>query len=299
MKKYLSIFGAFLVLIFIGIVTSPPSHLNSATVTTGVTFTTNQLVQYYDLNNAINNASVSDIGSGDITDGTIANVDLGANAVTTQKVLDGNLLGTDLKDRTLTTALYGTNSVDAIGLHTNQDIRSGFWTFTNVNQSVNFNGPSTTLTFSSNQINWAAVSGVTNSAGSADSGKVVKLNPSGVLDTTITPFSKAFTSTNIVITAAATTTQTHGLGGIPTLVQARLICTSADDSYSVNDEVPISLNGTDGALNTGAAVVADATTLTIRFGQNPGASFAILDKTGGTASQIDNTKWVFVIRAWR
>jgi hypothetical protein len=296
--KRLSIIGAFLVLIFIGLVVSPPNGLNSATVTTGVTFTTNQLVQYYDLNNAINNASVSDINSGDITDGTIATVDLGANSVTTAKVLDGNLLGTDLKDRTLTVNLYGTNSVDGIALHTNQDIRSGTWVLTNINTTVNFSGPSTTLTFSSNQINWAAVSGTTNSAGAADSGKVVKLNPSGVLDTSITPFSKVFTSTNIVITAGGSVVNAHGLGGMPTMVQGRIVNTSTDAGYSAADEVIIPINAIDLNNNIGVSVTADASNLTMRFGSAAG-SIGVLNKGTGAVASIDDTKWVFVVRAWK
>jgi hypothetical protein len=296
--KRLSIIGAFLVLIFIGLVVSPPNGLNSATVTTGVTFTTNQLVQYYDLNNAINNASVSDINSGDITDGTIATVDLGANSVTTAKVLDGNLLGTDLKDRTLTVNLYGTNSVDGIALHTNQDIRSGTWVLTNINTTVNFSGPSTTLTFSSNQINWAAVSGTTNSAGAADSGKVVKLNPSGVLDTSITPFSKSFTSTNIVITAAASVVNAHNLGAIPSLVQARLKCTSADLNYSVGDEVIIHAGAYDSAGGYGIMLLPDATNINIRYSDSVGV-FILPNKTTGGTTAIDPTKWQLIVSAWR
>jgi hypothetical protein len=263
-------------------------RVGAATVTTGVTFTTNQLVQYYDLNNAVNNATVSDIVSGDITDGTIANVDLGANAVTTQKVLDGNLLGTDLKDRTLTVNLYGTNSVDETALTTNLNFRAGAFVFTNL----------TSLTFSSNQINWAAVSGVTNSAGSADSGKVVKLNPSGVLDASITPFSKSFTSTNIVITAAGAPVNAHSLGGMPSLIQCRIVNTSTDAGYTAGDEVIIPSNGIDLNNNIGVSVTADATNLSIKFGSAAG-SIGVLNKGTGAVASIDDTKWVFVIRAWR
>ena len=297
MKKILSIITIIIAALVLSI-NQPVHYTGAATVTTGVTFTTNQLVQYYDLNNAVNNATISAIVSGDITDGTIAAVDLGANSVTTAKVLDGTIIGADIASRTLSTSLYATNSVDDIALSTNQVIRSGFWFFTNVNQSITFNGPSTTLTFSSNQINWAAVSGVTNSAGVADAGKVVKLNDSGVLSTTITPFSGAFTSTNLVITAAAQVVNAHGLGAMPSLVQGRLKCTSADLSYSSGDEVIIHLGNYDSAGGFGVSVVPDATNITLRYSSTANV-FQLVEKSTGNVGTIDATKWVFIVRAFK
>ena len=291
---------ALFVLMFIGMFTTlKPPVLQSATVTTGVTFTTNQLVQYYDLNNAINNASVSDINSGDITDGTIAAVDLGANSVVTAKILDGTILGTDIANRTLTTLLYGTNSIDGIGLNTNLVLRSGFWFFTNVNQTINFAGPSTTLTFSSNQINWAAVSGVTNSAGAADTGKVVKLNDSGVLDTSITPFSKLFISSAQTITAGGSLTLAHSLGGAPTLIQCRLKAVNAVHNYSVGDEIVINPGHEDAAGSLGLSIIAnDSTNIIIRYGSTAGV-FDVLDKSSGNRTSATASDWNLIVRAWR
>jgi hypothetical protein len=271
---------------------------NSATVTTGVTFTTNQLVQYYDLNNAINNASVSDIGSGDITDGTIANVDLGANAVTTQKVLDGTLLGTDMANRTILGINVATNAIDGIGLSSNIVFRSGDYYFTNINTTVKFNGPSTTLSFASNQINWAAVSGVTNSAGAADAGKVVKLNDSGILDSTFTPFTKSFVSAAQTITAGGALTIAHSMGGMPTLVQARIKCTSGDMGYSVGDELIIPVGSGDAGGNTGISVVTDATNLVLRYG-SAATSIQVLNKGTGNVGGITDASWQLYLYAWR
>jgi hypothetical protein len=145
---------------------------NAATVATGVTFTTNQTVQYYHLNNAINNATVSDVVSGDITDGTIANVDLGANAVTTGKVLDENLTGADILNRSLTINDYGTNSVDETALFTNLYFNAGFMSFSNVNVAAG-------------SITNTGVLGVTSSAG-AVSGSIPKLDGNAKIDKTLT-----------------------------------------------------------------------------------------------------------------
>jgi hypothetical protein len=151
---------------------------------------------------------------------------------------------------------------------------------------------------STNTVSSLSIIGTDTNIGTA--GLVIKTAAGGKLATTLQPiFGNSFTSTNIVITSAGSTTQTHGLGGMPTLLQCRLICTSSDRSYSVNDEVPIPFNGADGGLNAGVVVVPDSTSILIRFGQNPGASIELLDKSGATIGVIDNTKWQFVIRAWK
>jgi hypothetical protein len=306
MKKHLSnnrtaYFWALGLGLFLGYILShieAPRNAEAATMTRGYTFATNELVTAAKLHSLVDSGTLSAIVSADITDGTIVNADLSNNSVTTANILDGTILAADIATRTLSTTLYGTNSVDAIALSTNLDIRSGTWVFTNINTTINFSGPSTTLTYSSNQINWAAVSGVTNSAGAADTGKVVKLNDSGFLDTSITPFSKSFTSTNIAITAAGTTTQAHGLGVIPTLTQCRIINTSTDAGYSASDEVIIPSNGIDLNNNIGVTVTVDATNLSIRFGSAAG-SIGVLNKGTGAVASIDDTKWVFKISAWK
>jgi len=277
---------------------NPLPSTHAATVTTGVTFTTNQTVQYYHLNNAINNATISDIVSGDITDGTIGAIDLAPNSVTSAKVLDATLTGSDIGSRTITANNIVTNTLTEIELNTNLNFRSGTHWHTNVNTTINYAGPSTTLTYANNQVSSAAVSGTTNSAGAADSGKVVKLNPSGVLDTTITPFSKAYMSTGVVITAAGTVTLTHGLGDTPSLVFAKLINTSTEGGYSANDEVAVSFTTVLSGQNTGVAIVPTTTTLVLRYG-NTANTFYILDKGTGASLAIDNTKWLLKVNAFK
>lgn len=160
----------------------------AATVTTGVTFTTNQTVQYYHLNNAVNNATVSDIVTGDITDGTIATVDLANNAVTTGKVLDENLTGADILNRSITINDYGTNTVDETALNTNITFRPGFLTFSN----------GVTTIFSTNQIQAVGVTGTTNRTSSADEGGIVKLGPAGFIHSSMLSNVVSIVSTNLV-----------------------------------------------------------------------------------------------------
>lgn len=110
-------------------------------------------------------------------------------------------------------------------------------------------------------------------------------------------FTSSFTSTNCVITSAGIVTNAHGLGAMPTLLQARLKCTSADLNYSVDDEVMIGMDG-DGSFFQGCAVIPDSTNVIVKYGSFSSV-FVLVDKSTGQANGIDNTKWVFIIRAWK
>ncbi len=122
----------------------------SATLTKGYTFATNELVTAAKLHSLVDSATIAGIVSADITDGTIANGDLGANSVTTDKILDATITGADLSNRTITATQIATNAITGIELSTNIDFRSGTYTFTNANVSVNFTN--STLGFSAGQI---------------------------------------------------------------------------------------------------------------------------------------------------
>lgn len=264
---------------------------DAATVTTGVTFTTNQTVQYYHLNNAINNATVSAIVSGDITDGTIANSDLGANCVTTGKVLDETLTGSDILNRTLGSNDYSTNSVDEIALSSNLTFRAGILNMSNA-----------TLAVSNNQINAAAVVGVTNSAGAGDALKIVKLNGDGKVDTTmyiVPALSSTYTSTDQTITLGGTLTLAHSLGGVPQLIQIQAKCIDAggEGGYSQNDVLIFPMGGSDAAANLGTGISFDATNIYVVFGSGQFGEF--LNKASGVAFIPTASKWNLIVRAWR
>lgn len=121
------------------------------------------------------------------------------------------------------------------------------------------------------------------------------------LPTANTPaFTKSYTSANQTITAAGTLTLAHGLGGMPTMIQVRLKCLTAELGYSVGDEVMIDFFGGYQGGNTGQAlsIVPDATNLNIRYG---GAAnvFGLPNKATGIIANATNASWAMIVRAWR
>lgn len=111
-------------------------------------------------------------------------------------------------------------------------------------------------------------------------------------------FTSSFVSTDQTITTAGSLTLAHGLGGMPTLIQARLRCTAAEHGYSIGDEVMEPMGADDNGGNFGMAVVPDATNVFIRFGSNAPPIW-VLNKTTGVGSSITLASWVLIIRAWR
>jgi hypothetical protein len=87
-------------------------------------------------------------------------------------------------------------------------------------------------------------------------------------------------------------TLAHGLGVRPKYVQVSIVCISADDGYSVDDEVFQFSNYSE---STGRrwAVAADATNF-ITIIENSGA-FLVMAKGGGVGT-ITMNKWKFRIR---
>ena len=110
-------------------------------------------------------------------------------------------------------------------------------------------------------------------------------------------FSASYTSAEQTITAGGALTLAHSLGAMPSLVQARLVCKSAEAGYSIGDEVIVN-NHTNAVSNAsyGQSLVASATTIGVRFGQ--GNVYQILNKSTGAASLITTTSWRLVVKAW-
>lgn len=123
-------------------------------------------------------------------------------------------------------------------------------------------------------------------------------NDISIASTGSSVFTSSFTSAAQTITSGGSLTLAHGLGGIPTLMQARLRCISAEGNYSVNDEVVIALGSTDLNNSIGLIVVPDATNLVCRYGSEV-RSFSGLDKTTGTLFAATNPNWNLILRAWR
>lgn len=110
-------------------------------------------------------------------------------------------------------------------------------------------------------------------------------------------FTASFVSTDQTLTAAGALTLAHGLGGMPTLIQSRLRCTTADNGYSIGDELIISTTG-GASTNYGIVCVPDATNLNLRFGSQAQV-FWTLGKATGNGVNIVPASWVLIVRAWR
>ncbi len=156
--------------------------VSAATLTPGYSFGATEQVTTAKLATLVSAATITGIGAGDIANGAIGNVQLGANAVTTDKILDGTILTGDLLARTLVSANLATNAVTAIELNTNLSFRAGILDFT-------------LATITANSVSNSAVLGVTTSAGAGNSGSIPKLNANGKLDTSFFSGS-AIVSTN-------------------------------------------------------------------------------------------------------
>ncbi len=88
---------------------------------------------------------------------------------------------------------------------------------------------------------------------------------------------------------------THSIaGGTPGLWMAYLVCTSGDNGFSVDDEIPI-VNGQNNATQRGITVFANATQFKWNSAQTNPIQFVEND---GTTSNIDYSKWKIVFRAW-
>lgn len=109
-------------------------------------------------------------------------------------------------------------------------------------------------------------------------------------------FTKSYTSPNQTISQAGALTLAHSLGAMPTLIQVRLKCLTAELGYSIGDEVIWQLNHS-GLTSRGVMVSPDATNLNVKFGNNANP-FILLSKTTGTEGNVTNANWAAIFKAW-
>lgn len=129
-------------------------------------------------------------------------------------------------------------------------------------------------------------------------GITVTQNANDITISTSGAFTESYTSPQQTITAAGSLTLAHGMAGIPTLMQLRLVNTSAELGYVPGDEVVMNNHHTIATTNEGAAMIPDATNLNVRYGSGA-AVFDVLNKTTGVDNAINPAKWNAVFRAWR
>ena len=109
--------------------------------------------------------------------------------------------------------------------------------------------------------------------------------------------STQFTSSGQTITSGGQLVLPHSLGSMPQLVQLRLVNTSSELGYALNDEVIINPSTQDSSGGRGASIVVDATNVTVRF-SNVAAAFGLPRKDTGAVVAATNANWNLVVRAW-
>jgi len=107
-----------------------------------------------------------------------------------------------------------------------------------------------------------------------------------------------FTSSEQTISVAGGLTLAHGLGAAPSFMRFYAVCKTAELNYSIGDNLELPVGQLDSATGRGMSVVADATNIVIRFGNNGTSPFNILDKTTGAGGVMDETLWKLVAKAW-
>lgn len=111
-------------------------------------------------------------------------------------------------------------------------------------------------------------------------------------------FSSYFESSQQSISSAGSLTLAHSLGRKPVLYFAVLQCTTAEQGYSIGDEVSAGvIDSSAAASGYGVSIVPDSTNLNVRFG-SASTPFIILHKTNGSVQTITNANWRLVVRAW-
>jgi hypothetical protein len=118
------------------------------------------------------------------------------------------------------------------------------------------------------------------------------------------PFTSEFISSTLTLPGLATEVSVaHGLGGKPKLVRLVLICTSADQGYSVGDELDMIGTGAAGvfAANVGAVTSSDATNINVSTLPNGTSPFAGILKggTSGGSTYFTSASWGMKIYAWK
>ena len=108
------------------------------------------------------------------------------------------------------------------------------------------------------------------------------------------PFAASYASAQTSYTNAGTFTLTHGLGGIPSLVQTTLVCQTGQASYTAGDVVLAALGGANGA-DYGYSATLTSTSIIVRISGN---GFVLPDKTTGTETALTAANWKLVFKAW-
>ena len=121
------------------------------------------------------------------------------------------------------------------------------------------------------------------------------VTPSAV--TTAFAFSATFLSSAITVSAGGISTQAHGLGRVPSLIQKTLVCLSDEFGYVAGQHVAFDSEYFDGTNSMGVTVIFDATNINVVFGSYTTPLILIRQDTG-VACRLTNARWNLYVRVW-
>jgi len=105
-----------------------------------------------------------------------------------------------------------------------------------------------------------------------------------------------YESAQQTITSGGLLTLTHGLGVEPGRFDFHLVCTTAEDGYSIGDKIGANINSTTGSVRYNSFSFT-STQIRFRF-SNDSTCFHTNNKTSGSSAALTNSNWKLVIRAY-
>lgn len=108
-------------------------------------------------------------------------------------------------------------------------------------------------------------------------------------------FSKAFQSTPQTITPGTPVSLAHGLGLVPKIIRATLVCVTAELGYSIGDEVSANMTADNYTSSFGMGLKADATNIGYIVAT---AGFGVVNFSTGAVQVITAANWTLVFRAY-
>jgi hypothetical protein len=106
-----------------------------------------------------------------------------------------------------------------------------------------------------------------------------------------------YQSAEQAVTAASNFTLTHSLGGLPSNVQAWLVCKTSDGGYAVNDWLgPIGSETFGDGANNGIVIAMNTTQIKVQIGSQ---AIAMPTWSTGARFSITPSSWRIVVRAWK
>jgi len=110
-------------------------------------------------------------------------------------------------------------------------------------------------------------------------------------------FASRYESPEQAITSGGLVTLTHGLPSTPRVLTGVWVCKTAENGYSVGDEIYAVFGAFNSASSDGMAVFCDAVNISCRFGSGTNPIISI-NKTTGALFRLTSANWRLVVRAW-